>query len=90
MSQILWLNKDPSEGGHDEHLAKFECGGGDAASEVGQVILVAVCGFLEETVFSQALDHAGYLPWTFSGQVFSQFAVAESADVEFAARDDPE
>lgn len=83
---VIWLSslRQP-----DTHVPHFEGSGRDTSSKCGEVVLVAVTGFFNKTVFSKPFEHSGNLPGILSWQAVAQIAVAEAADVEFAANDDP-
>ena len=53
----------------DIHFPQFEIGGSDLASQGCQVILVRVCDFLNQSMFSQSLEQPRYLMSTLAGQV---------------------
>ena len=50
-----------SERWDDKHLAELERDGRYTSSERGEVILVVVCDFLDDSVFSESSDERRYL-----------------------------
>jgi len=74
----------------DVHFPQFESGGGDLAPQGCQVILVRVCDFLDQAVFSQSLEQPRHLMGTLAGQVATDITILKSADVEFTLDDGTE
>ena len=79
-----------AEGRDDEHFAEFERGGGDASSQSGEVVLVAMLDFLDEAMFAQAADEPGNLSGGPVVEMVLKVGVAESGDGELAADDSAE
>ena len=74
----------------DIHFPQFESGGSDLASQSCQVILVCVCNFLNQSMFSQSLEQSRYLMSTLAGQVSTEITILKSADVKFTLDDGTE
>ena len=71
----------------DIHFPQFESGGSDLASQSRQVILVCVCDFLNQSMFSQSLEQPRHLMSILAGQVSTKITIVKSADVELASND---
>lgn len=74
----------------DIHFPEFEREGSDLASQARQVILIRLCDFLDQSMFSQSLEKPGDLMRLFADQHRADVAVLKSADVELASEDGPE
>ena len=74
----------------DIHFPQFESGGSDLASQSCQVILVRVCDFLNQSMFSQSLEQPRHLMSTLAGQVSTKITILKSADVKLASNDGTE
>lgn len=74
----------------DVHLPQFQRGGGDLVSQGGQVILVRVCDFLNQAMFSQSLEQPRYLRSTLTRQTAKKVTILKSADVEFPSKEGTE
>ena len=74
----------------DIHFPQFESSGSGLASQSCQVILVRVCNFLNQSMFSQSLEQPRYLMSTLAGQVSTQITILKSADVKLAPNDGTE
>src|SRR5207244_13292049 len=72
-------------GNHDE-LAQLQGGQDNLLARVGQVVLVGVPDLLDEAMDVQAFEHARELRTGVVRQDAAQAAVAEAADLPFAAR----
>jgi len=74
----------------DVHFPQLESSGGDLAPQGCQVILVRVCDFLDQAVFSQSLEQPRHLMSSLAGQVSTKITILKSADVKFTLDDGTE
>jgi hypothetical protein len=74
----------------DIHFPQFESGGSDLPSQSCQVILVRVCDFLDQAMFSQSLEQPRDLMSTLAGQVSTKITILKSADVKLTSNDGTE
>ena len=74
----------------DVHFPQFKGCSGNRASQGCQVILVRVCDFPDQAVFSQSLEQPRHLMSTLAGQVSTKITIVKSADVEFTSNDGTE
>jgi len=74
-----------SQRGDDIHLAQLQSCSSHSASQCRQIVFVGIADFLNQAMFSQSLEQSGHLMALFALDGFTQAAIAESADIEFAA-----
>ena len=74
----------------DIHFPKFESAGSDLAPQGCQIILIRVCDFLNQSMFSQSLQQSRYLMSTLAKQVSTKITIAKSADVKLTLYDSTE
>src|SRR5437868_14950567 len=77
--------EQPSQRGNDDEFAQFQGSQDNLLTRVGEVVLVGVPDLLEEAMDMQAIEQARELRTGVGGQDPPQTAVAEAADLPFAA-----
>src|ERR1051325_370855 len=79
------LRRNAGESWDNGALAQPGCGGDDAASQAGEVVLVGAAYALDQAVHAQALELPRELRSTELGEDATEIADLEAAQVEFAA-----
>ena len=74
----------PSERRDHEQFSGFQSGRDNSLAKFGQIVFICSSDFFDKAVHMKPFEHARYLMGGFAGKVFSDSAVAQAADVEFA------
>lgn len=78
------VSQYPSERRDYEQFSGFQSGCDNSLAEFGQIVFIGSSDFFDKAVHMKPFEHARYLIGGFVGKVFSDSAVAQAADVEFA------
>jgi len=78
------MSQYPSEQRNHKQFSGFQSGRDNSLAEFGQIVFVCSSDFFDKAVRMKPFEHARYLMGSFAGKVFSDSAVAQAADVEFA------
>ena len=79
------VSQYPSEQRDYEQFSGFQSDRDNSLAEFGQIVFVCSSDFFDKAVQMKPFEHACYLMGGFVGKVFSDSAVAQAADVEFAS-----
>ena len=78
------VSQYPSERRDNEQFSGFQGSGDNSPPQFGQVVFIGSSDLFDKAVHMKPFEHARYLIGSFAGNVFSDSAVAQAADVEFA------
>lgn len=80
----------PSKHRDEGHFAQLKGGACNQTAQRCEVVFVTMTRFFDEAMFAQTANNGGDLAGVFTGQMFADVGVFESADHKFAAKDNAE